>query len=131
MTVFVDTSALYALLDAADAQHRPGRAAFTRLVHDQDLITHSYVLVETIALAQRRLGPDAVRALTRELLPAVATVWVDEAAHAAGLAALIAAFPTEVSLVDQVSFHLMRELGLTRAFAFDRDFRTAGFEVLP
>jgi len=72
-----------------------------------------------------------VRALTSELLPTVATVWVDEAAHAAGLSALIAALPTDVSLVDQVSFHLMRELQLTRVFAFDTDFQTAGFEVLP
>jgi len=129
--MFVDTSGLYALLDAADAQHRAARTAFAALAGNEDLVTHSYVLVETIALVHRRLGPDAVRALTSELLPTVATVWVDEAAHAAGLSALIAALPTDVSLVDQVSFHLMRELQLTRVFAFDTDFQTAGFEVLP
>ncbi|GAC1456623.1 MAG: hypothetical protein NVS1B1_11850 [Candidatus Limnocylindrales bacterium] len=131
MTVFVDTSGLYALLDAADAQHRRARTAFAQLVRSEDLLTHSYVLVETVALAHRRLGADAVRALTNDLLPAIATIWVDEAAHAAGLSALVAALPTDVSLVDQVSFHLMRQLQLTRAFAFDRDFQTAGFEVLP
>ena len=131
MTVFVDTSALYALLDRDDAQHSAARAAFSALLESEELTTHSYVLVETVALTQRRLGPDAVRALTQDLLPAITTVWVDEAAHAAGLAALLAALPTEVSLVDHVSFHVMRTLGITRAFAFDGDFNAAGFSTLP
>jgi predicted nucleic acid-binding protein len=34
-----------------------------------------------------------------------------------------------LSLVDAVSFAVMREAGITRAFAFDEDFRAAGFEV--
>ena len=131
MTVFVDTSALYALLDRDDAQHSVARAAFPSLLENEELTTHSYVLVETVALTQRRLGPEAVRALTQDLLPAITTVWVDEAAHAAGLAGLLAALPTEVSLVDHVSFHVMRTLGITRAFAFDADFASAGFSTLP
>lgn len=130
MTVFVDTSALYALLDRDDAQHPAARAAFPALLENEELTTHSYVLVEAVALTQCRLGPDAVRALTQELLPAMTTVWVDEATHAAGLAALLAALPTDVSLVDHVSFHVMRTLGITRAFAFDADFAAAGFSTL-
>lgn len=132
MSVFVDTSAFYALLDRDDVQHASARKAFPKLAEHEELVTHSYVLVETIALAQRRLGPDAVRALTEDLLPIVTTtVWVDETAHAAGVTALLAAFPTDVSLVDHVSFHVMRELGITQAFAFDRDFQTAGFRLIP
>ena len=34
------------------------------------------------------------------------------------------------SLVDGVSFEVMRERGIERAFAFDRDFVHAGFAVL-
>lgn len=132
MSVLVDTSALYALMDRDDAQHTPARAAFRTLLDDEELVTHSYVLVETIALTQRRLGPDALRALAQDILPAITTqVWVDESAHRSGLAALLAALPTSVSLVDQVSFHVMRELGLSHAFAFDDDFRAAGFATLP
>jgi predicted nucleic acid-binding protein len=55
-------------------------------------------------------------------------VWIDEATHAAGAAALLAALPTRTSLVDFVSFEVMRERGIPRAFAFDDDFRAAGFE---
>ena len=132
MTVFVDTSALYALLDRDDTQHQKAKSAFSGLLKKEELVTHSYVIVEAVALTQRRLGSDAVRALVDELLPAIGTtIWVDEAAHRASMSALLAASPTDVSLVDQVSFHVMRELGVSRAFAFDDDFRAAGFSTLP
>ena len=96
----------------------------------EEILTHSYVLVEMIALIQRRLGAEAVRAFSQDFLPALSTVWVDEATHASGLAALLAALPTDVSLVDFVSFQVMRERGIDRAFAFDEDFQTAGFAVV-
>ena len=34
------------------------------------------------------------------------------------------------SLADAVSFEVMSQDGLAQAFAFDRHFRTAGFEML-
>ncbi len=132
MSVFVDTSALYALLDRDDTQHPRALTTFAGLLKNEELVTHSYVIVETVALTQRRLGSDAVRALANELLPAIGmTIWIDEAAHRAGMSALLATSPTDVSLVDQVSFGVMRELGLSRAFAFDDDFRAEGFTTLP
>ena len=130
MSIFVDTSALYALLDRSDQNHAAAVAALPTLA-DEELITHSYVLVETVALTHRRLGADAVRSLTQTLTPGLAVVWIDEAAHAAGLAALLAALPTGVSLVDMISFQVMRERQIKRAFAFDADFRSAGFVTIP
>jgi predicted nucleic acid-binding protein len=94
-------------------------------------MTHNYVLVETVAIAQRRLGEVAARRLLQELTPVLTTVWVDEATHAAGVAALLAALPTKISLIDFVSFEVMRENGISRAFAFDDDFAAAGFELAP
>lgn len=130
MTVFADTSALYALLDRDDGFHAAARAAFADLA-GEDVVTHSYVLVEMIALTQRRLGAEAVRRFSQDFLPVLSTVWIDEATHASGLAALLAALPTDVSLVDFVSFQVMRERGIARAFAFDDDFLKAGFSALP
>jgi len=94
-------------------------------------VTHNYVLVETIAIAQRRLGELAARRLTQELAPVLTTVWIDEATHAAGLSALLAALPTKVSLIDFVSFEVMREHGIARVFTFDDDFKRAGFDPMP
>jgi predicted nucleic acid-binding protein len=94
-------------------------------------LTHNYVLIETVAIAQRRLGEVAARRFVQELAPVLTTVWIDEATHAAGVAALLAALPTKVSLIDFVSFEVMREHGIARVFTFDDDFRVAGFEPAP
>lgn len=131
MAVFVDTSALYAVLDRDDGCHRAAAEAFGALLDGSELVTHSYVVVETTALVQRRLGTDAVRALTDDLLPACELVFVDESLHTAAVAALLAARSSEVSLVDWASFELMRRLGIGEAFAFDEDFREQGFSLVP
>lgn len=62
---FVDTSALYALLDEDDQEHacaaswmRSAGAEPSRL-----LTTHTFVAVEAAALIHRRLGVEAVRSL--------------------------------------------------------------------
>lgn len=94
-------------------------------------MTHNYVLVETTAIAQRRLGEVAARRLIQDLAPVLTTVWIDEATHLAGVAALLAALPTKVSLIDFVSFEVMREHRISRAFTFDEDFKNAGFEAMP
>lgn len=93
-------------------------------------MTHSYVIVETAALAQRRLGAEAAREFLQELAPVVGTVWVDEPTHQAGVAALLAALPTHVSLVDFISFEVMREYGISLVFGFDDDFVAAGFKTV-
>lgn len=104
---------------------------FTRLLGEGErLVTHNYVLVESTALVQHRLGLEAVRALHDDLLPTVAVEWVDERTHGQALAAVLAAGRREVSLVDRVSFELMRGLGIRRAFAFDEDFEREGFTVV-
>lgn len=127
MTVFVDTSAFFALLDRMDPQHERASGRMQRLAGQEELLTHGYVVSETVALARRRLGAASVHALIEKLLPLVTTVMIDENAHEAALAALDASLPHAVSFVDLVSFQIMRAYGITRAFAFDDDFEQAGF----
>ena len=130
MTVFVDTSAIYALLDGADENHSAARDSYRHLVRDEPLLTHSYVAVESAALVQSRLGADAVRRLFDDLLAPFDLVWIDETIHRRAVAAMIAAASRTVSLVDWTSFELMRESGISRAFAFDDDFAEQGFELV-
>jgi predicted nucleic acid-binding protein len=128
---FVDTSALLALLSAHDP-YRPRALEIWKGLNEIDapLHTSNYVLVETTALAQARLGLDAVRMLRRDLRPAMLVHWVDRAEHEVAEASLLAANRRGLSLVDCVSFAIMSRLGLTRCFAFDAHFAEQGFEVL-
>ena len=131
MTVFLDTSALLALMDADEARHGDAGRIWRQLIEgDVAVVTTNYVLVETYALTQRRLGSAAVRVLTDDLLPVVHVEWVEREAHERAVSALIAANRRELSLVDAVSFDVMRQRGLDRAFAFDRHFGEAGFTLL-
>ena len=132
MTVFVDTSAFYALLDAGDRHHRAAKQAWVTLVREAaDLACSNYVIIETTALLQNRLGMEAARAFQEDILPVVRVEWVDDITHRTGVTALLTAGRRQLSLVDCVSFDLMRRLGIHRAFAFDEHFAEQGFEVIP
>jgi predicted nucleic acid-binding protein len=132
MTIFIDTSAFYATLDADDGQHEPAKQMWLTLVNEAtDLVCSNYVIVETTALVQNRLGVEAVRTFQENVLSVVRVEWVDEPAHQAGVTALLTAGRRDLSLVDCVSFDLMRHLGIHRAFAFDKHFAEQGFELVP
>jgi predicted nucleic acid-binding protein len=128
MTAFVDTSALLALLDGSD-DHHPAALATWQVLAEQSarMVTTSYVIVETTAVAQRRLGVDAIRALVGDVLPLLDVVFVDETIHAAAMAALLAAGRRHLSLVDCASFEVMRRASVTTAFAYDQHFGDQGF----
>jgi predicted nucleic acid-binding protein len=129
VTVFVDTSALYAVLDRDDDNHLSAARIYPALLDKVRLATHNYVVVETAALVQRRLPADALRDLIRGLLPTLELLWVDPDAHAAAIAALLAGGSRRTSLVDWVSFEVMHRHGIDEAFAFDADFQSQGFRI--
>ena len=129
MSIFVDTSALYALLDGDDAGHERALRGSERIL-GEDLLTHSYVVVETVSLVRRRLGAEAAARLIDNMLPALKIADVDEALRGRALAAFRAAVFSNVSLVDRTSFEYMRGLGISRAYALDADFEGEGFELV-
>lgn len=92
MSVFLDTSAFLAVLDADDRYHPRAREVWTNLIsRAKDLVCTNYVLVETFVLAQHRLGMEAVRSLVEDILPLVRVYWVSEADHRVGVTALLTA----------------------------------------
>lgn len=128
LVVFVDTSALYALLDRSDDWHVEAAAIFPDL-HGRAPVTHNYIVVEAVALTQARLGMSAARRLVDDLLPVIELHIVDAGLHGRGMAGLLASGTRSVSLVDRVSFEFMRAHGIYDAFAFDEHFRRAGFAL--
>ena len=127
--VFVDTSAVLALLNSDDVHHDRARRGFATLRSaEAPLVTTSFVLVETYALIARRMGLEAVRAFREELAPLIEVEWVDSQLHESGLDLLLEQQRRRVSLVDVVSFLVIRSRGIERVFAFDRHFDQEGFE---
>ena len=129
--VFVDTSAVLAFLVATDRSHRDAVAVVDELARGTaPLVTSSYVLVETYALLGRRFGSGSVRRFREELVPLFEVVWVDAALHEKGLDLLLSRGRRRLSLVDAVSFVIVRERGIERAFAYDDDFEKEGIATL-
>jgi predicted nucleic acid-binding protein len=132
MSCFADTSALYAVLDADDANHARARETWAALLgSDETLHCTNYILAETFSLVQRRLGTEAVRAFQGNVAPLLEVTWIDSAAHRAGVNALLIADRRQLSLVDCTSFETIRRLGLSRVFAFDPHFAEQGCQVTP
>ena len=126
--IFVDTSALYALADSADPNHEKARRILDGLLdRDEILLTHSYVLVESIALVQHRLGTAPAVQLAESR--GFEVEWIDAARHGETVRVLGARGKRRVSFVDLVSFGVMRARGIGTAFAFDEDFRREGFAL--
>jgi predicted nucleic acid-binding protein len=128
VSIFVDSSALYALVDQADGQHEDATTLF-RAMHGQRPVTHAHVVVEAASLTARRLPPEGTRLLFDGLLPAIDVTPVDASLHGEAVAAYRAAGSRGVSLVDRTSSGSMRRHAITTAFAFDADFRAAGFDL--
>lgn len=129
--VYCDTSALYALLHRGDANAEHAAKAWEGLADESTpLVTTNYVVLETVALVQARLGMDAVTALRALVDPFVSVHYVDGALHLAALEQVVSLARRTVSLVDCASFAFMRQHGISRAFAFDRHFREFGFDPM-
>lgn len=124
MSVVVDTSALFALLDSRDAHHAAA-VAFWSDPDDEDLVTHAYVVVESVALVRARLGAVAVTALVDDLLPGIRVEMVDRPLHDGSLADL-RRIGGGTSLVDRVTIAFATRHAIQRAFAFDADLTGAG-----
>jgi predicted nucleic acid-binding protein len=132
MKVFIDTSAFYALLDRDDENHQEARRVWGEFLDSEHpLITTNYILVETFALLQRRIGIRAVRGFQSDIVPVVEVEFVTSDLHRLGVAALLSASRRKLSLVDCVSFEVMRHSGITLAFAFDSHFKAQGFRIAP
>jgi len=130
LTVFVDTSAWYALASKGDDDHALAQAVYRDLVdRNERLLTTSYVLAETMGLIQHRLGWGPL-GLFAKAAHTLDVCWIDRARHVESEKLLLERRRRALNIVDAASFVVMRELGIEDAFAIDRDFQREGFRLL-
>ncbi len=130
-SLFVDTSAWFAYVNRADAEH----GAVRRLLdtYAGHIVTTDFVFDETVTLCARRLGHAAAVRVGATMLDAtlvdLTRVSPDDGTRAW---TLFRDRPDRrYSFTDCVSFVVMRRLRIVKAAALDDDFRSEGFEVLP
>jgi len=126
--IFLDTSAILALADDRDVYHRD---ALKRLAAAEEqekvIVTHNYMVVESVALMQRRLDYDTARKFLHDV-EAFTIIWVDDTLHHTAVEAFETNRSHGISFVDAVSFEVMRQQGITQFIGFDRHFEMAGFQ---
>ncbi len=130
--IFVDSSALLALISAGDQHHLRAKQCFKSLREERKiLITNNYVIVESISLMQKRFDLDEVRDFQEKILPLIQIEWIDEERHNNSIQRVLSAHRRRLSLVDCSAFETMRRRGIETAFTFDPHFREEGFRVIP
>jgi predicted nucleic acid-binding protein len=127
--IFLDTSAVYALADRADPNHVPAFDKFgAALKSGEVFLLHNYILLESAALLQARLGLSPAVLFLKDS-KSFEVEWVDSDLHEEAEKELERIGKRGISLVDCTSFIVMRRKGVRRAFAFDPDFRDQGFLI--
>ena len=133
--IFVDSSAWLAASDVRDGNHRRALEFQGELLEGAHgrLVTSDYVLDETLTLLRKRSGGKLTRDFVRgiEGSSSVQQIWVTPAHYRGALDLFLGQDEKSWSFTDCTTFVLMRELGISKAFTFDDDFRQAGFEPLP
>lgn len=130
--IYIDTSAFFAMVSFDDPNHDVAVEAWAKLIENNErLICNNYILVESVALIQSRIGMEAVATLHNDIIPFVEVEWLDEDSHNAIMEIVISTNRRVISLVDQASFNTMRRHRIKTAFTFDEHFSEQGFESIP
>ena len=128
--VFVDSSGFYAHLNADDSFHEQAAVCFRQAAAEGwGLVTTNYVVHETWAIVQARLGWEAVESWRGKVLCHCAVTWVDASLHKLGAARCAQARERRLSLTDCVSLEFMHQRGITEAIAQDEHFVRAGIRL--
>jgi predicted nucleic acid-binding protein len=130
--LLADTGALLALFNPRDEFHKPARKFVGQAPGTRFVLTE-LILSETVTRLRARTGAaraaDVGSALLRSQRYEV--LFIDPTLLEGGLAELRRFGDKRLSLVDAVSFAVIRSLALDGSFTFDRDFRDCGFSVYP
>jgi uncharacterized protein len=128
--VFIDTSYYVALLSEGDAWHRVAVEWSERILGRQ--VVTEYVLVELGGAFSKARNRQAYVPFVRHLLADPSTLFIPASSDLfqRGLALFAARPDKDWSLVDCISFVVMKQHRLTDALTTDDHFKQAGFKRL-
>lgn len=132
--VFIDSSGFIATFDDRDSYHPAAVEAWRHLAKTgEGALTTDLVIAETVSHLRRRTGWEQTRRAGASIFNARAVdiAFCDRELIGAAWRDFLRNADPRLSLCDSVSFVIMRERGVTKAFTFDRHFMAAGFALLP
>ena len=135
--VFVDTGAFYARADEDDKHHETATRLFDAIRSGEaayrPIFTSQSVLSELATLAVYKLGHrDAVRALDAiRRSESINVLAVDGSTFETAAEQFGDYDDQRISFVDHTTSVLADEQDIEHIFAFDSDFRTLGFSLVP
>jgi uncharacterized protein len=129
--VFLDTVGLLAVWNRRDQWHGVAKPVFTALMkRDTDFLTTPGVLLECGNASARQPFRPLVGELRQRLRESGTLIEPTPNELEDAWLAYLRGEAGDAGIVDQISFAIMRRLGLTEAFTNDRHFQAAGFTLL-
>ena len=131
--IFVDTSALIALGDRNDKNHKKAVKFFRETIKTTRFVIPKHIIVEYIDGVTKRIGKkEAMERLDNILNSKLIIIQHDKLKDwEKAIEYFFKYSDQEIDLTDCLSFAMMERLDLRTAFTFDSDFKTHGFEVVP
>ena len=128
--VLLDSSGLIALWNRRDQWHSAAARVFNGLEPGVAFVTTTYIIAECANAFARSDLRHRLVVLADGLNAKRMLVFPTDADWNEAWAEFTRDHPGSPSLTDQLSFAVMRRMGLRRAFTNDRHFDEAGFEAL-
>jgi predicted nucleic acid-binding protein len=132
--IFIDTGAWLGLALADDHYHTLAGQTLARLLKSSfRLVTTNHVVGETYTFLSRVSSPKLALIFIEKLRVSAALdyYFIDQEMELAAFDWLRRYSDHPFSFVDATSFVIMKSLGLSKAFAFDKQFSIAGFIRVP
>lgn len=129
----MDTGAWFATIVTADQHHDDATQRYSTLIRDDTLfVTTNLVVHETIMLLSRRESKEKAFEFLEKIYddPKVEIIDLDSQTEADAYEIFRKYSDQSFSIVDCVSFSIMRRERIKKAFAFDQHFRIIGFELV-
>ena len=130
--IFVDTSALFAIANAKDEDHKRARDFLSKLAEEKVILfVTNFVIAETYTLMLRKIGRDKAIEYIENLRNTAEIERVSEEDENKAWQIILRYRDKDFSYVDATSFAVMKRLGIRDAFSFDEHFEQYALNRLP